>query len=63
MPMTVEVQILNKDANRRVEIREAVRNRETGEVVTSYIYDLAPGCSMTTHVHLLRDLIVREVEP
>ena len=61
--MTIEIRIENKDANRLVEVFQREHKKGEGYAPEHLLYDLGPGCSMSVHVHLLRDLIVKEKQP
>lgn len=61
--MTIEVHIANKDKTRSIEVIEVTINQATGEHRQGAPYKLAPGCSAAVHTHLLRDILVREVDP
>jgi hypothetical protein len=63
--MTIEVQIVNKDTRvgRFIEVAPIEIDKETGHKKEAAATRIAPGCSATFHIHLLRDLRVLEVEP
>lgn len=63
--MTIEVQIVNKDTRvgRFIEVAPIDFDKDSGSKKEGAATRIAPGCSATFHVHLLRDLRVLEVEP
>jgi hypothetical protein len=61
--MTIEVRIKNKDANRAIEVIEVSIDKTTGRRSNGPPYRVAPGCSTSVHAYLLRDILVREVDP
>jgi hypothetical protein len=61
--MTIEVQITNKDATRDIEVVEVAIDKGTGRRTEGTAHRLKPGLSLTRHAYLLRDILVREVDP
>lgn len=62
--MTIMVYIENQDAaGRTIEVVEVAINKDTGQRAEAIKTRMASGESRTFYTHLLRDLIVREVEP
>lgn len=61
--MTIEVSIKNKDAHRSIEVIEVAIDKATGKRTNGTPYRLEPGCSTAVHAYLLRDILVREVDP
>ena len=62
--MTIAVQIRNVETN-ALPVKVTMRTYSKGSACAS-LHDetvLAPGESRTFHVHLLRDIIVEEIEP
>ena len=61
--MTIQVRIYNNDPQREVELVERSIDRSTGRVTESTIKVLKGGANTVEYVHLLRELVVREVLP
>ena len=61
--MTIEVQILNKDSTRTVQVVPVEHDKETGKSRKLLAHEIPPGCSQTFHCHLLLDFLVREKTP
>jgi hypothetical protein len=61
--MTIQVQVANNDKIREVEVVEVAINRVSGERRDTDVVKLRPGESRTFYVYMLRDLLVREVDP
>lgn len=61
--MTIKISIENGDAARTVEVIEVSIDKVTGKRTEGPPYRLAPTCSTTCYVHLLKDVLVREIEP
>lgn len=61
--MTIEVSIKNNDKSRAVEVIEVSIDKATGRRTNGTPYRLAPGCGTTVWAYLLRDILVREVDP
>ena len=62
--MTIEVSICNKDDHKSIEVTTVEYDRDRGHA--KYIsppVEIKPHNTMTWHVHLLRDLQIREVKP
>jgi hypothetical protein len=60
--MTIQVTVENRDATRTVEVVE-MRHSKAGSFAAGDITQLLPGEARSFHIHLLRDLHVREQEP
>ena len=61
--MTIKVRIENEDTARSIEVIEVSMEKTTGQHFYGPPYRIAPGCANTFYVHLLKDLLVREIEP
>lgn len=61
--MTIEVHIKNNDDDRAIEVVEVSIEKTTGRRTEGAPYRLEPGCSTAVHAYLLRDIIIREVDP
>ncbi len=61
--MTIEVSIKNNDQSRTVEVIQVSIDKGSGRRTESLPHQLKPGFSTTVHVYLLRDILVREVDP
>lgn len=61
--MTIEVRIENRDKDKAIEVQHIEFNKAERSAVGGEIARIEPGEARTFHVHLLRDLSVREVKP
>lgn len=61
--MTIEVRVENKGQQRNLEVQEIDKDQDSRSQRIISVTELKPGTSRTFYVHLLRDLIVREVKP
>jgi len=61
--MTIEVRIENVDKTRSIRVGESCLDRESGRREVGNFRWVNPGWTETFHVHLLKDLILQEVEP
>jgi hypothetical protein len=61
--MTIHVQVKNDDAARTVEVVEVAIDKASGRRTDGTVTKLEPGESRGFDIYMLRDLIVREVDP
>lgn len=61
--MTIEVSIKNNDKARSIEVIEVAIDKGSGRRSEGSVHRLAPGCGTTCWVYLLRDILIREVDP
>lgn len=61
--MTVEINIVNTDKAKRVSVFYDELDRSTGNRKTSIVCELGPGEGRIFPCYLLRDIIIKEIEP
>ena len=61
--MTVQIRIENLDSSRRIDVMMQDVDREKGLRPPVVQFSLAAGESRTTHLHLAREIVVRESDP
>lgn len=61
--MTIKIHIENQDEQRTIMIVERTFDKKTRDVKETILHPVAPKCSTTVYVHLLKDIVVKEIEP